>query len=380
MLKKVKEGESMAEKKITFSVIKADIGSIGGHTKPSNEQFLAVQKVVKSQVGKLIYDCFVSYTGDDIAILMPHGKGVSNREVHKLAWDAFKEGTEVAKKQGLYAAGQDLLKDAFSGNVKGMGPAVAEIELKKRPSEPFMVFAADKTSPGAYSLPLYSIFCEPSKSSGLLLAKDVNKGFKFTIMDVSHAEKDKVIELETPKDLHEIAILLRDNERFVVESVHSLAYPEEQVVSVSTTRLHNIAGTYTGKDDPVMIVRAQRQFPATEEVVHPFHLGHYVGGDARGSHIMPLMPVPINSPVDFIYCCPIVSCLAFSISDEGKLTEPVDMFAGYGWEHVRSQVAAKAIEMRRQGFSGPAMLPESELEYGWLREKLADLEKRFRFR
>jgi fructose 1,6-bisphosphate aldolase/phosphatase len=27
----------------------------------------------------------------------------------------------------LYGAGQDLLKDSFSGNVRGMGPGVAEI-------------------------------------------------------------------------------------------------------------------------------------------------------------------------------------------------------------------------------------------------------------
>ncbi|GIS74191.1 MAG: hypothetical protein CM1200mP11_4060 [Nitrosopumilaceae archaeon] len=35
-------------------------------------------------------------------------------------------GTEVAKKEGLYGAGQDLLRDSFSGNVKGMGPGVAD--------------------------------------------------------------------------------------------------------------------------------------------------------------------------------------------------------------------------------------------------------------
>ena len=40
-------------------------------------------------------------------------------------------GTQVAKEEGLYGAGQDLLKDSFSGNVKGMGPGVAEWNLKK---------------------------------------------------------------------------------------------------------------------------------------------------------------------------------------------------------------------------------------------------------
>ena len=35
--------------------------------------------------------------------------------------------------------GQDLLKDSFSGNVRGMGPGVAEIEMEERPSEVFLL-------------------------------------------------------------------------------------------------------------------------------------------------------------------------------------------------------------------------------------------------
>jgi fructose 1,6-bisphosphatase len=66
---------------------------------------------------------------------------------------------------------------------------------------------------------------------------------------------------------------------------------------VSTTRLHNIAGKYTGKDDPVMLVRVQGPFPATGEALAPFNIGHYVAGFMRGSHTGPLMPVKMNSSV-----------------------------------------------------------------------------------
>jgi fructose 1,6-bisphosphate aldolase/phosphatase len=38
------------------------------------------------------------------------------------------------------------------------------------------------------------------------------------------------------------------------------------------------------------------------------------------------------------------------------------------------------MEMRRQGFSGPAMLPMSELEYTGVTEKLEALDKRFQVR
>jgi fructose 1,6-bisphosphate aldolase/phosphatase len=36
-----------------------------------------------------------------------------------------------------------------------MGPAVAELEFEERANEPFLFFAADKTDPGAYNLPLW---------------------------------------------------------------------------------------------------------------------------------------------------------------------------------------------------------------------------------
>ena len=87
---------------------------------------------------------------------MTHTRGEGDEQIHKLAWDAFLAGTEAAREEGLYGAGQDLLKDSFSGNVRGMGPAVAEMEIEERPNEPFLFFAADKTDPGAYNLPLYS--------------------------------------------------------------------------------------------------------------------------------------------------------------------------------------------------------------------------------
>jgi fructose 1,6-bisphosphate aldolase/phosphatase len=65
---------------------------------------------------------------------------------------------------------------------------------------------------------------------------------------------------------------------------------------------------------------------------------------------------------------------------DGKLTEPVDAFAHPFWERVRAHVSDKAMEMRRQGFFGPAMLPMAELEYTGIVETLQALEPRFRVR
>jgi fructose 1,6-bisphosphate aldolase/phosphatase len=48
------------------------------------------------------------------------------------------------------------------------------------------------------------------------------------------------------------------------------------------------------------------------------------------------------------------------------------------WDWVRSEVARKATDMRRQGFFGAAMLPFSELEYGGIVEKMSSLAEKFR--
>src|SRR3989339_2048082 len=177
--------------KITLSLIKADIGSVGGHTKPSEKLLNTVLNHVRQKSKQLLIDYKVFYTGDDIAILMSHKHGVENKRIHKLAWDAFILGTKVAKSQGLCGAGQDILKDSFSGNVKGMGPAVAEMEIEERPAEPFLMFAADKTDPGAYNLPMYLTFCDPMHNAGLILSSNMAKGFRFDIMDVSYTKADK---------------------------------------------------------------------------------------------------------------------------------------------------------------------------------------------
>lgn len=361
--------------KITLSIIKADIGSIGGHIKPSQEVLEAVENYVKKKGKGLIVDSYIGFTGDDIAILTTHQKGKGNENIHKLCWDALLAGTEVAKAQGLYGAGQDLLVTSFSGNVKGMGPQVAEMEIEERGAEPFLMFMADKTEPGAYNLPLYLTFTDPMHCAGLILSPQVKKGFKFVIMDVNYTEEDRIIELVTPEQTYDVAALLRDNGRFVVESIWSRA-SGEQVVVASTTRLHNIAGKYVGKDDPVMLVRAQKDFPATGEILSPYAIGHFVAGFMRGSHIGPLMPVKKNSAISFFDGPPVVSCLAFSIKN-GKLTEPADTFDQPYWDYIRNEVSKKAEGIRRQGFSGPAMLSMSELEYTGVMETLEELEKKF---
>jgi fructose 1,6-bisphosphatase len=105
---------------VTLSVIKADVGSIGGHTKPSEPMLEAVRSRVRRASANLLLDGLVTCTGDDIAIIMSHRRGVGAPDIHHFAWDCFLAATEEAKAAGLYGAGQDLLVDAPSGNVRGL--------------------------------------------------------------------------------------------------------------------------------------------------------------------------------------------------------------------------------------------------------------------
>ena len=371
--------------RITTSIIKADVGSIGGHTKPSQRMMDAVRQEVSDAIKRgLLIDGLVSHTGDDIAILMSHTNGEGNTDVHQFAWNTFLKATEIASEYGLYGAGQDLLVDAPSGNIRGAGPAVAEIEFDHtlsgyRPAESFMMLAADKCGPGAYNLPLFLGFADPMHCAGLMLPPMI-KGFTFNIIDMDHTEGDSIIKLHAPEDYYHLTTLLRDNERFGIDGVYSRTHGE-RAVSVSATRLHAIAGKYTGKDDPVALVRNQGVFPAPEEVISTFTKAHYVGGDARGSHVMPLMPVPLNTAVTGPYCLPLVSCIGLSLNKEGHFSDSyVDFFDNPVWDVVRRRAQEKGIEMRGQGWSGAAMLPYSELEYGGFRDTVTGLLDRFAMR
>ena len=94
--------------KITLSVIKADIGGYVGHS-ASHPDILAKadECLAKAKGDGLLIDYHVTNCGDDLQLIMTHQQGEENEKIHKLAWDTFIEGTEVAKKLKLYGAGQD---------------------------------------------------------------------------------------------------------------------------------------------------------------------------------------------------------------------------------------------------------------------------------
>ncbi|MDN5347601.1 MAG: fructose 1,6-bisphosphate aldolase/phosphatase [Clostridia bacterium] len=357
--------------RITLTVIKADIGGCVGHSSVHPRLLETAQRCL--QESSLLVDFHVTHVGDDINLIMTHRRGVDSPEIHHLAWNTFLACTEVAKELKLYGAGQDLLSDAFSGNVRGLGPGIAEMEFEERRSEPVIVFMADKTEPGAWNLPLYKMFADPFNTIGLVIDPKMHSGFRFEVFDL-HENKRVIFSL--PEEMYDLLVFIGAPGRYCIKSVYAKSTGEIAAVS-STQRLNLMAGRYVGKDDPVCIVRCQSGLPAVGEALEPFANPHLVAGWMRGSHIGPLMPVGLaqSAPTRFDGP-PRVVALGFQLA-KGKLVGPQDFFADPAFDKARQTANEIADYLRRLGPFEPHRLPLEDMEYTTMPEVMGRLKERF---
>jgi len=363
--------------KVTVSIIKADVGSYPGHGTVHPKQLeVARASMEAAKKEGLIADFFVTHAGDDLELIMTHRRGENNSRIHELAWTTFREVTEkVSKPLKLYGAGQDLLAEAFSGNVKGMGPGVAELEFEERRSDPVLIFMADKTEPGAWNLPLFRIFGDPFNTAGLIIDPALHGGFTFEILDVM---ENQTVRLRCPDETYDLLALIGTSSRYVISKIYrNDGLP---AAAASTSRLSLIAGRYVGKDDPVCIVRAQHGLPAVGEVLEPFAFPHLVAGWMRGSHQGPLMPVSISDAQNKVTRFdgpPRVVAAGFQISD-ARLIGPADLFGDPAYDRARELANEIADYMRRHGPFMPHRLGPEEMEYTTLPQVLEKLKTRFK--
>lgn len=377
----------MAQEKVTVSVIKADVGSVVGHSRPHPSMMQAAKEILADrQKQGVLEDFFVTRVGDDINLFMTHYKGEGNKEIHGAAWDCFQAATKIAKSMKLYAAGQDILTDAFSGNVKGAGPGSAEMSFVERGSEPMLFFMADKTEPSAYSLPLTRIFCDPFTTTGLVIDARAKQGFDFEIHDVMDHRK---VVMSAPEETWSILSLLGDTSRYAIKRINSRSGIGPACV-VSTDKLNLTAGKYVGKDDPVCICRCQSGLPSVGEYTQPF-INHtmLVAGWMRGSHIGAFYPcAPEESDPTYFDGPPRICCLGFQLN-EGKLQGlepfntsggdhiPVDFFGSATFDEARKNSIKASRFMRSQGPFVPSILGAEEMEYTSRPEVLKELKTRF---
>ena len=336
--------------------------------------------------------------------------------VDELMWDALQEGATKAAELGLYGPGQDLVADAFTGNLRGAGPATVALPFpvrKDNASQTVLVSFADKTEPMAFNHYATGAYMLPRFNTGLVIAASkMKRGYLFEIVDLdtkaqaveagAHPRdqqaldgkmeelakglQEKVITLRAPEDLYDIEGLTRSS-RFVIARIWSRNEKGEkdQLGYVcSAERLHNIKTkkgfTYGGKDDPVLLAFAQGDWPAPGEITSPWATAPMVAGDCRGSHNLHILPMPINSQTSY-WSGPILSAITLSCNiHTGRIGAISDQFAlGTPWDEVRAPPPQLAIQFRHaHGIKQPATLHEDELEYqeGW-KERRTRLERQF---
>jgi len=359
---------------ITVSVIRADVGGHVGHDRMHPDIVAgALHYLDRANNHGLLVDFHVTWSGDNLQLIMTHEHGEGNERIHKLAWDTFLACTEIAQKLKLHGAGQDLTSDAFSGNLKGMGPASAEMEFEERPSEPILVFMSDKTSFGAWNMPLYKIFADPFNTIGLVIAENMHRGFSYEVHDVIGHRK---VVFNCPEEIYDMLVLIGAPSRYAVKCVRHR--PSNEIAAMSSTdKLYKMAGKYVGKDDPVLIIRTQGSFPAVGEALEPFSFAQSVEGWMRGSHFGPLMPVPLSQATPSRFDGPPrVACLGFQLA-QGRLVGPVDMFDDLSFDDARQQANMAADYLRRHGPFEPHRAPLEEMEYTTMPQVMKKLELRF---
>ena len=399
---------------------KADVGGVGGHVVAAEEVKSIVGKFVLEnnvQGGKPLFSSLiVTHTGDDVAVTGILDESADHGVVDELMWDALQEGARKAGELGLYGPGQDLVADAFTGNLRGAGPAAVTLPLplrKDNPSQTILLSFCDKTEPMAFNYYATGAYLLPRFNTGLVIASSkMKRGYFFDIVDLdtkaqaieagAHPRdqkaldgkmeelakglQEKVIRLRAPEDLYDIEGLCRSS-RFVVARIWSRNDNDEaeQLGYVcSAERLHNIKTkkgfTYGGKDDPVLLAFAQGDWPAPGEITSPWAACPMVAGDCRGSHYLHILPVPINTQTSY-WSGPIISAITLSCNiHTGRIGAISDQFAlGTPWDEVRRRAAELAIQFRTaHGIKQPATLHEDELEYqeGW-KERRNRLERAF---
>ena len=138
---------------MTLSVLKADVGSIGGHTKPS-DRMMDVVKVAADAAIKdgLLIDAFVGHTGDDICITTSHTNGADNTDVHQFAWNTFLKATEIAK-------GSEIQFNFFLTSLTSSFPRAAPCEeaLPDLLGEPYPIIVLQEIKFGFFEFKLFLI-------------------------------------------------------------------------------------------------------------------------------------------------------------------------------------------------------------------------------
>src|SRR2546426_4606099 len=213
---------------------KADVGGVGGHVVAAEEVKSIIAKFVlenNAVNGEPIFtSLIVTHTGDDIAVTGIMTDSVDMSVVDELMWDALQEGAHKAAELGLYGPGQDLVADAFTGNLRGAGPATVALPLpvrKDNPSQTVLVSFADKTEPMAFNYYATGAYLLPRFNTGLVIASSkMKRGYILEIVDLD--TKAQAVEAGAhPPDQRALDAKIEEVAKGVQEEVITLGAPED---------------------------------------------------------------------------------------------------------------------------------------------------------
>jgi fructose 1,6-bisphosphate aldolase/phosphatase len=343
-------------KRTTVSVIKADVGGYVGHSSV-HEDLIGEAKwhLETARAEGFVLDFHIAACGDTLQLILTHRRGEKDEEIHHTACRVFQSCAQVAGKLKLHEAGQDLLADAFSGDIKDIGAGVAEMAFEERSSEPIIVFMSDKTTAGAWNLPLCRMFADPFNTAGLVLSPRLQAGFRFEVHDM---EADRRSTFETPEETYDLMGFAGAASRYMIRRVYSKA---GEIGAVSSThKPAQTAAEYSRGADPVCIVRCEDGFPTVGEVLEPFTTPYLVAGWLRRSHYGPLLPVELAAAHPSRFDGPPrVVALGFQLA-YGRLIGPRDMFDDPSFDSARSLSNSIADYLRGHGPFEPHCVPFSD--------------------
>lgn len=329
----------MSKNKLTLSVVSADVGGLVGHIS-SHPDILdtAKEKLYNAKERGLIADFHVLRCGDDLELILTHTKGPDSREINVLAWNTVSTCAKAAVGLKLHGREEYAEKD-------GKGPCSVEIEFNERASEPVVILMANKTTSGAWNLPLFKIFADPFNTPGLVTDRFMLEGFSFAISDT---EGNKEAVFSAPTEAYQLLLLAGISSRYRITSVDR-NIDDEPAARAAGKRLMPEGASSICPETPVAIIRCQSGLPAVGEAIEPFSMPHLVEGWMRGAHTGPLMPVPFYEahPTRFDGP-PRVIGAGFQVS-EGRLIGPHDIFDDPSFDEARRLANKITGYMRRHG-------------------------------
>lgn len=267
-----------------------------------------------------------------------NSRAVDAKELKRLESAFYKEYNEQASGTRKSKRKSDKVLFEFTGNVKGSGIGSAEGYID---AGDWTVFAFDKASPGAFSIP-YIKAAEQALKEGaytnlLFEIEKVRPDYDEAGREIPNAPI--ILDFADQNDRKLIETMLGAVNEFQVKAIRTKRADGtiELVATNSTDRLYQVtAGVYAGKDDPAAIVSTKFAQYITRWMRDNLFITE---GDERGSHWAFVIPTAMDKSSPGTHSIPTVVAVSFTVTPDGEIRNLVDVFEGKEYDAIRAKAA-----------------------------------------